>query len=89
MKRIIPVIVILVLLAVFARLIHSYFPSLDNQSIRVLFFAGLFVLLLLVCVVFWLQTKLLKKKMAKAMKEALEREAREGKTIDEEDDTTV
>ncbi|HZL13862.1 MAG TPA: hypothetical protein VFC85_06925 [Verrucomicrobiae bacterium] len=89
MKRIIPFIVILVLLAGFACLIHSYFPSLNNQSISVLFFVSLFVFLLLVCAMFWLQTKWLKKKMTKAMKEALEREARERKTTDEEDDTTT
>ncbi len=87
MKRVFPFLIILVLLAGFARLIHSYFPSLDNQSIRVLFFVGLFVCLLLVCAVFWLQTKWLEKKMAKAMKEALERDALEGR--DEEDNDTV
>ena len=64
----------------FDYLIDPHFFSLKN--IRVLFSVGLLVLISLVWGVFWLQTKFLKHRLAKAMKEALEREAREGKTTD-------
>jgi uncharacterized membrane protein YciS (DUF1049 family) len=75
------------LLVGFDYLIDPHFFSLEN--IRVLFSVGLLVLILLVSGVFWLQTKSLKRRLAKAMKEALEREAREGKATDVEDDNTV
>ncbi len=80
-------ILIPVLLVGFDFLIDPHFFSLKN--IRVLFAVGLMVLVLLVWGVFWLQTKWLKRRLAKAMKEALEREAREGKTRDDKYDTTV
>ena len=80
-------ILIAVLLVGFDYLINPHFFSLKN--IRVLFSIGLMVLVLLVWGVHWLQSKWLKRGLAKAMKEALEREAREGKAIDVEDDNTV
>ncbi len=55
----------------FDYLIDPHFYSLKN--IRVLFSVGLLVLILLVWGVFWLQTKWLKRRLTKAMKEALER----------------
>jgi uncharacterized membrane protein YciS (DUF1049 family) len=49
----------------------------------VLFSVGLLILILLIWGVFGLQTKCLKRRLDKAMKEAIEREAGEGKTRDE------
>ncbi|MGC9942951.1 MAG: hypothetical protein ABSE48_14055 [Verrucomicrobiota bacterium] len=65
----------------FDYLIDPHFFSLKN--IRVLFSVGLLILILLIWGVFGLQTKCLKRRLDKAMKEAIEREAGEGKTRDE------
>jgi hypothetical protein len=71
-------------------LINPHFFSLTSHSIRLLFSIGLLVLISLVWVASWLQDKRVKRKLARAMKEALEREARKGKTTDEEEnDNTV
>ena len=88
-KRVLLYIVIPVLLVSFDYLINPHFLSLKSHSIRFLFSFGMLVLILLVWVACWLQTKWLKRKVSKAMKEALQREAREGKTANEEDDNTA
>jgi hypothetical protein len=75
------------LLVGFDYLIDPHFYSLKN--IRVLFSVGLLVLISLVWVASSLQDKWVKRKMAKAMKEARESKAREGKATDVEDDNTV
>ena len=80
-------ILIPLLLVGFDYLINPHFYSIKH--IRVLFSVGLLVLILLAWGVFWLQTKWLKRRLDKAMKEALEREAREGKTTDVEEDNTM
>ena len=82
MKRVLTYIVILVLLVGFDYLINPHFLSLTSQSVKLLFSVGLLGLILLVWVASWLQTKWLKRKMSKAMQEALRREAREGKNYE-------
>jgi hypothetical protein len=89
MKRVLGYTTILVLLVGFDYLINPDFFSLTSGSIRLLFSVGLLVLISLVWVAYWLQTKWLKKKIAKAMKEALQREARGRNSTDEDGDNTV
>jgi protein-S-isoprenylcysteine O-methyltransferase Ste14 len=82
MKRIIPFLIALLLLGVFAHVIHAHFPSLGNQTIRVLFFVGLFLVIVLLYVASVLHTKWLKAKVKKAMKEAIEKE---GASVQDDD----
>ena len=86
-RGVFPYILIPVLLVSFDYLINPHFFSLKNA--RVLFSVGLLVLILLVWGAFWLQARWLKRRLDKAMKEALEREARDGKATDVDDENKV
>jgi len=73
--------VLLVLIVGFDCLIDPHFFShfFSLKNIRLLFCTGLLVLITLVSGIFWLRTRCWKRRLDKAMKEALAREAREQK----------